>query len=227
VAERSNAAVSKTVVGQPPTVGSNPTLSASVLVVRRSMESALNAKRKGALITACLIFIVAPLVKFGASVVSTIYTGTFICPNFAVDTQAVLQHCPNLVHDYIKDKPGDKADTAPYLLISLYLARGRTNQNGREEFEHDVAPYINGDWPSPLARLFLDQATVDEVYAKSKIGKETDLPYQGCEANFYTGEYYLLKNKKDDAKKAFQEASRLCPSDDANQKNLKFELGAL
>jgi len=64
---------------------------------------------------------------------------------------------------------------------------------------------LKKSWPYPVVELFLDQKLPDE--ARRAAGENADYK---CEANFYIGEWLLLKQRQDEALSEFAEASKNC-----------------
>ena len=61
-------------------------------------------------------------------------------------------------------------------------------------------------WPYPVASLYLGQMSVEELDAVAADDE------QNCEANFYVGEWHLLKGDIASARKRFEQALGICPS---------------
>ena len=109
----------------------------------------------------------------------------------------------------------------------LHLARVRAGQDDRQEFENNSNSLLSGKWPAPLVALYRDKGTVEDVFAKAKIGEASDQVDQLCGANFYTAEWYLTKNMGAKAKHLFQVAKDTCPKVDPEGMFARSELAAL
>ncbi len=100
-----------------------------------------------------------------------------------------------------------------YASIWLYLAQ--TN-SGAKDTKLELAANINDikpDWPTPVVTLYLGKSKPGAVVAAvdkidQKIYKE-----QLCEADFYLGEWYLIKREKEEARLFFTKAKSECPMD--------------
>ena len=68
-----------------------------------------------------------------------------------------------------------------------------------------------GAWPAPVVRLFLGEATPAAVLSAADHADPIKKKGQVCEANFFSAEYALLQNKKDEALRLFRLAASDCP----------------
>jgi lipoprotein NlpI len=66
-------------------------------------------------------------------------------------------------------------------------------------------------WPAPVIRLFLGQMTPAAVLAAADDPDARKKTNQVCEANFYSGEYALRADAKDEATRLFRLAASDCP----------------
>jgi lipoprotein NlpI len=102
----------------------------------------------------------------------------------------------------------------PYFKLLLYLAEARSgNQFAQKNLEKNF-PRPDKSWPYGIVRLFLQQQTPEETLNEAKD------PDDACEAAFYLGEWYLLRNGHsrvaDEYKRAESELSEAvdrCPHD--------------
>jgi tetratricopeptide (TPR) repeat protein len=93
----------------------------------------------------------------------------------------------------------------------LHLARQRTGQHGTAELEAQAAR-LTKLWPYPVIDFYLGRSSPDEMLSAAA------RPDHLCQAQFYLGEWHLLRRNSSDAKSALQTAADICPkSSDAYQ----------
>jgi lipoprotein NlpI len=80
-------------------------------------------------------------------------------------------------------------------------------------------------WPRPLLRLYLGQATPDEVRVAAKMG--SDEKARACQASFYVGEYHWLRGNLNTAVPILSEAAIACPHEMLEYDGAISELGRL
>jgi tetratricopeptide (TPR) repeat protein len=84
-------------------------------------------------------------------------------------------------------------------------------------------------WPAPIVRLFLGEMTPSAVFDAADDANPTTKQGRVCETNFYSGEYALLQNTREEALRLFRLAANDCPKEliewDAANTELKV-LGA-
>ena len=101
---------------------------------------------------------------------------------------------------------GDLGIHEAYLPIWIYMleARGDTAQatSGFAGRAKEIKAKV---WPYPVVSFYLGQLSVEELDAAA-IGDD-----QKCEANFYIGEWHLLKGDIASARKRFEQALGGCP----------------
>ena len=90
-------------------------------------------------------------------------------------------------------------------LLWYHLAKERAGStDSREEFTRAAARRKPDAWPSPIFQLFLGQRDAASVQAAAKS------PQQRCEAQFYGGEWQLLKGARAMAVQDFHAAATGC-----------------
>jgi lipoprotein NlpI len=117
-----------------------------------------------------------------------------------------------------KDAASDFAATRqmnpddPYLAIWLYLARAR-QQDGDARAELAVNTKALGaeQWPAPIVAMLMDKLGAAAVAAKAKASDPNVRKGRMCEADFYGGEWYLLKEEAKQAGMLFRQAQKMCP----------------
>jgi tetratricopeptide (TPR) repeat protein len=101
---------------------------------------------------------------------------------------------------------GDLSIPAAYLPIWIYMLEARgDNAMATSGFARRVKEIEAKVWPRPVASFYLGQLSVEELDAAAA---DND---QKCEANFYVGEWYLLKGDVASARKRFEQALGRCP----------------
>ncbi len=101
-------------------------------------------------------------------------------------------------------RANDTADNA-YSMLWRYLARGRLGQDGAGELGVNAARLTSKRWPYPVIDFYLGRHSMEELSSAATA------PNERCEAEFYTGEWHLLKNDQASAKAALQRAADICP----------------
>ncbi len=99
-----------------------------------------------------------------------------------------------------------------YAGIWLYLARSRHGESPKMEGSD------SGGWVMHLQDLFSGHITPRALLAISQGNG------QRCEANFYTGEFELLRGSKKNAREGFRAAIRTCPRQFVEYAEAKAEL---
>jgi lipoprotein NlpI len=66
-------------------------------------------------------------------------------------------------------------------------------------------------WPAPVVKLFMDQTKPADVLAAANDSDATRKKGRVCAANFYSGEFSLMKGLKDEATRFFRLAASDCP----------------
>lgn len=91
----------------------------------------------------------------------------------------------------------------PFFALFLHLAERRT---GSPASLPAAAPSLDmTKWPAPAIRMFLGEGPPDDVLAV-RAG-----PVTICEAIYFTAEYMLLENRKDEAIRLYRKAVADCP----------------
>ncbi len=66
-------------------------------------------------------------------------------------------------------------------------------------------------WPAPVIRLFLGEFNVEQTFGAAFDTDPQTKAAQTCEANFYAGEFALLKKDKKEAQRLLKLAADNCP----------------
>lgn len=93
----------------------------------------------------------------------------------------------------------------PYFKIWQYLSNKRADKMDSSNLEAYLKEVVENKWPIPVIQLFMGNISVKECERKAAHSdKQKDLE-QRCEANFYIGQFFLLKGEKSNAKECFKE----------------------
>jgi lipoprotein NlpI len=114
-----------------------------------------------------------------------------------------------------------------YIALWLHLARQRLGQDDTQEFSDRVARADPDHWPAAVAKLYLGQATQDQVLAAASSPNAKTQEDQHCEAAFYLGEYAALHRNVADATLRLREASETCDRTFTEYWGAVAELGRL
>ena len=90
-------------------------------------------------------------------------------------------------------------------MIWRYLACERAGESGAAELEANAARLKDNDWPRPVIELYLGRTLPEELL--SVAGK----PEERCEAEFYIGEWNLLRGDRAAAATALRTVADTCP----------------
>jgi tetratricopeptide (TPR) repeat protein len=93
----------------------------------------------------------------------------------------------------------------PYRMLFRFLAQAGLGESGAAELSASAARLKSKDWPYPAIELFLGQRSVERTLGVA--GNPGNL----CEANFYVGEWHLLRGDRDRARQSLQLAADGCP----------------
>jgi tetratricopeptide (TPR) repeat protein len=91
-----------------------------------------------------------------------------------------------------------------YSMIWRYLARERAGESGAAELETNAARLKSKDWPYPVVELYLGRRSPADVLSTAS---NTD---ERCEAQFYIGEWHLLRGDNTAASGPLQTAAATC-----------------
>jgi lipoprotein NlpI len=93
----------------------------------------------------------------------------------------------------------------PYAVLWRFLARARTGQDATSELSDNAARLKNKNWPYPVIEFYLGKRSLDAMR------EAATNPSEKCEADFYAGEWHLMRGNKADARPALQAAADACP----------------
>lgn len=92
-----------------------------------------------------------------------------------------------------------------YALLFLHLARARAGENAAAVLDADAAKVKIWHWPSAVVGFYLGLLPVDATLAAATT------PDDAGEAQFYLGQWHLLRGEQAEARKALQAAAEACP----------------
>ncbi len=92
-------------------------------------------------------------------------------------------------------------------MIFRYLARTRTGEDAGSELEANASRIKSRQWPYAVIELYLGKRQPSDTLAAAIVSGAQ------CEANFYTGEWYILQDRKSEAESLLSTATATCPKD--------------
>ncbi len=98
-----------------------------------------------------------------------------------------------------------------YTAIWLYLARARGNSDGKTELTLNTNGMDVKKWPASVVALYLGKADSNAVTSQAADPDLKKHKEQLCEADFFLGEWHLLRNGKQQARTFFTKAHNDCP----------------
>ncbi len=99
----------------------------------------------------------------------------------------------------VKHNPKDS-----YSVIWLYLAQARAGQGGLDNLRANATHVDLDEWPGPVVLMFLSMTTVEAVAAMGSASTTKAEREKRCEATFYVGQYYMLRNQREQAAEYFR-----------------------
>jgi lipoprotein NlpI len=96
-------------------------------------------------------------------------------------------------------------DDDAYSALWRYLAREHVGENGAAELAANAKRLKSNHWPYPVIEMYRGQRLPEEVLSAA------NSPEERCEAQFYIGEWYLLRGDSVAAGVAFRDAAAMCP----------------
>jgi serine/threonine protein kinase/tetratricopeptide (TPR) repeat protein len=94
-----------------------------------------------------------------------------------------------------------------YTMLWRYLAVTRQGGDGAAELQANAARLTAKKWPSEIIELYLGQQPPSAILEAAKT------PAALCEAQFYVGQWFLMKGNKTDAGLTLDAAAKSCPRD--------------
>jgi tetratricopeptide (TPR) repeat protein len=116
--------------------------------------------------------------------------------------------------DFAKAAPDFKKagedSQSPYPLLMQYLAivrAGEKREDARDELAKAAARLEGSEWPIPIVEFYLGKRSLDAALG------EASKPEQRCEAQFYIGQWHLVRGNRAPALNALRTAADTCPKD--------------
>lgn len=112
----------------------------------------------------------------------------------------------------------------PHMALWLYVARARVG-NGDIQALISSTKKLGTAWPQPIVELMRDSHTPEAVLAK--MGKPEPKLQAGepCQANFYIGQWFLIKKQQEEASRYLREAQGKCDKFSREHQAAVQELG--
>jgi len=80
-----------------------------------------------------------------------------------------------------------------FTVLRLYITRSRAGAEAMSEFQRNAADLKSKGWPRPIIEFYLGKRSAEDMVAAA------DNAERRCDAQFYLGEWQLLRNKRDEA----------------------------
>ena len=93
----------------------------------------------------------------------------------------------------------------PYTMLWRFLARARAGQDATSELSDNAARLKNKNWPYAVIEFYLGKRSLEAMR------EAATNPNEKCEADFYAGEWHLMRGNKADARPGLQAAADTCP----------------
>ncbi len=98
-----------------------------------------------------------------------------------------------------------------YALLWLRIAHAKAGSLAQDGLAAAATKLDLAAWPGPLIKLYLREATPDQVRRASGVGDDAAVYGQTCDADFYVGEYALLRGDRGAARTALTAAATCAP----------------
>jgi lipoprotein NlpI len=99
----------------------------------------------------------------------------------------------------------------PYDVIWRYLAQARNEEVAGPTLAEHARQHADPAWPGPLIQLFLGGIGPQALDAATRDADAQVQVEQLCEANYYAGQWHLLRNEPAQAISRFRAAESGCP----------------
>jgi tetratricopeptide (TPR) repeat protein len=117
----------------------------------------------------------------------------------------------------VRQQPADA-----YPVLWLYLARARAgDRDATSRMRANARGLKSTDWPFPVTELLVGKRTPQQTLSSAKS------PAEQCEAQFYIGEWHLLRRDRAAARRAWETAVDTCPKSLAEYAGAVAELKRL
>jgi tetratricopeptide (TPR) repeat protein len=119
-------------------------------------------------------------------------------------------HLPEAASDFAQSNRLAPSDT--YSVLLLHLARAKAGTDDAAEFSRNLAKVDRSTWPGPLLSLYRGEATPAETRTAITVNDAERRRNQECEADFFIGEYDLLRKDAPATQPLLRGAAENCPS---------------
>jgi tetratricopeptide (TPR) repeat protein len=99
-----------------------------------------------------------------------------------------------------------------YAVLWLHLARAKAGTDDAAEFSRNLAKVDRGTWPGPILSLYRGEVTPEQTRAAITADDPERRRNQECDADFFIGEYDLLRNDAAAAQPLLRRAAESCPA---------------
>ena len=98
-----------------------------------------------------------------------------------------------------------ETDEDAYAMLYRFLARSRAGEAAEAELEANARRLKTEEWPFAVTELYLGKRSPAATLAAAAT------PEQKCEAQFYLGQWQVVKGNRADAETALRAAVDTCP----------------
>lgn len=121
----------------------------------------------------------------------------------------MLGQYPAAVADLTKALPYDSANA--YVVIWIHIARRRLGEDDAREFAAQLAKTDSTRWPAPVGAFYLGKLTREQLLQAAAVVDPRVKRDQRCAASFFLAEDAMIRNKPQEARPLFEDASANCP----------------
>lgn len=112
-----------------------------------------------------------------------------------------------------------------YTLLFYVISKYRASSLNQDELAR-LAEHIDlREWPGPIVKFFQSRRSEEDAMKAASSGTSYAEAGQKCEAQFYIGEWYLMRGELAAAKPLLQDASTACPPNFIEYHAAKVEMG--
>ena len=114
---------------------------------------------------------------------------------------------PDAIADFAKAAELNPKDA----YAALWRELAELRNNSRAHLAEAAKQLDMTVWPAPVVRHFLGEFNIEQTYGAAFDTDPRTKTAQTCEANFYSGEFALLKKNKKEAQRLLKAAADQCP----------------
>ena len=93
----------------------------------------------------------------------------------------------------------------------LWLAIASTRANTKDDVDAAARSVDFATWPGQIVRFFVGGIDADALMVQAFALDRGDDQHRVCEAKFYIGEWWMMRNRDDAARPLFRDAASTCP----------------